>query len=48
MSKRDDSSIGTLVTFNSGMLPDDNPVLNSEAAIKNIKKIVNLLAGVEA
>lgn len=47
MSKRDDSSIGTLVTFNSGMLPDDNPVLNSEAAIKNIKKIVNLLAGVE-
>ena len=48
VSKRDDAAIGGQIVFNSGSLPDNNDVLNSEAAIKNIKKIVNLLAEVEA
>jgi hypothetical protein len=44
MSKQDDSSIGSSVIFLSGILPDNNLVLNSASGLKAIKKIVHLLS----
>lgn len=44
ISKQDDVSLGAGTNFTEGILPDENPVMNSESAMKNIKKIINIMA----